>query len=283
VVAKLNLLRAKVLVDMRRACVCLCVSLFVGNPVPGNECWAHINSATTFKSLTLALCFTCRCTGLLCRMVEVMVAVLSDPRVKAPDASGAALGTLRSMLSIPDHVRAVERAPVCRPLVAALLAAYDGKLWVHSTDVLVRFWSGCGFAFTPCVNVMDSEDPADLLCASAQARNQFADVCAESPTEANKFLNSLINNVRRTTRQTHARRCGHLKPKTHKHARTDTRARARAHTHTHTRTHTHTHTHTRTHTHTHACKHKHLLAHLATHTLIPLTHTSVHFTHSPRG
>ena len=163
------------------------------------SCSLHANCAVTSGSVTHALRCTCGLAGLLCRMVEVMVAVLSDPRVKAPDAAGAALGTLRSVLSVPDHVRAVERTPVCRPLVAALLAAYDGRLWVHSTDVLVRFWSGCGFAFSPCATVMESEDPVDLQCASSDARRQFGAVCAASPSEANKFLNNLINNVRKST------------------------------------------------------------------------------------
>jgi Kip1 ubiquitination-promoting complex protein 1 len=85
---------------------------------------------------------------------------------------------------------------VCQPLLEALLAAYEGRLWVTSTDVLVRFWAGSGYAFAPCSDVMESESEGnDIACASSLARQQFSNVCGTQPAMVNKFLNNLINNV----------------------------------------------------------------------------------------
>lgn len=132
----------------------------------------------------------------LVRIMQLLVSVLTDDRVKTPDVAGNVLGTLRAVLAVPEYVRLVEAAPVCQPLLESLLSAYEGRLWVTSTDVLVRFWAGCGYAFAPCAEVMDSEEGGgNIDCSSQSARQKFSFICGSEPAAVNKFLNNLINNV----------------------------------------------------------------------------------------
>ena len=133
---------------------------------------------------------------------DFIVSLVADPRIVSPDLSVSIVMAAKTLLGEPAYMHHIETCETrCEILVKALLRCYEGRYWVPSTDILVRFWAGEGYMFEACHVAIDGAASAAAAIATASAhasrpiRGVFCRLCTASPDLLKTFLNHLINHL----------------------------------------------------------------------------------------
>jgi Kip1 ubiquitination-promoting complex protein 1 len=133
----------------------------------------------------------------LLNYARMIVALVADKRMVCPDLNVTMIAKVKSLLGEPAYLRLVETDPaVCRGMLEVLITSYnDQRLWVPTTDILARFWSGVGFQDTYFVPERLSKDHPPGYHASKVMQETFATLCPTNPVVMTSFLNQLINHL----------------------------------------------------------------------------------------
>ena len=100
---------------------------------------------------------------------------LPDPRIVSPDLSVSIVMAAKTLLGEPAYMHHIETCETrCEILVKAWLRCYEGRYWVPSTDILVRFWAGEGYMFEACHVAIDGAASAAAAHCHGLLRTRLA-------------------------------------------------------------------------------------------------------------
>jgi len=132
----------------------------------------------------------------LLNYARLVVALVSDSRVKSPDLNVTVIAKMKSLLGVPEYLRFLEQdKDLCRGILEVLMKCFDDRFWVPSTDILVRFWGGLGFGGHRVFNPELKKPLALGHLQSATMRTTFQEMCKDSPVLVSTYLNHLINHL----------------------------------------------------------------------------------------
>lgn len=125
---------------------------------------------------------------------RLLIALVSDGRVKSPDLNVTVIAKVKALLGVPEYLRFLEQdEEICRGMLEILMKCFNDRFWVPSTDILVRLWDGLGFGGHRTFGKPEKE-PA-VRHGSKIMRDTFQDMCADSQDMLATYLNHLINHL----------------------------------------------------------------------------------------
>jgi hypothetical protein len=109
---------------------------------------------------------------------KLIFGLMADPRVVSPDLSVAFILAAKTLLAEQLYLNFIQSSPdLCTRVLRALMACYDGRFWVPSTDILVQFWNGVGFAFETSRALAGSEAAVKSIESARAMREALVKLC----------------------------------------------------------------------------------------------------------